>query len=240
MNKIFLYSRPCLRLKSTKLFFSTNAGAAASSLRERLAAIANDNVNGSTIAETNVDDGKLVQSAFEKYFNQTNSPISSIHNIRSGSHVDISAADIEKYIPEGLAGDLKEEFTFTQNQQHWMIRDSTKVVVRLIEEWEKQLKGTTKSADNRNNKALESVINVENLTDRKEWGDSTLQCYSFGNNLITDEVLKLAKSDDSQPGFIALNSKNSIVNQTIKNIKNKFNGKLPSKILLGGELLIPF
>lgn len=82
-------------------------------------------------------DGAELINFHTEYFQQPSAK--SVYDYRSGAYQEIDDKDLLRYFPEGLAGETKEEFEFS-NHKRWMIRDSTKIVYRLIEESEKRLK----------------------------------------------------------------------------------------------------
>ena len=42
------------------------------------------------------------------------SRVRNIHDVKEGGYVEISQRDIDRYLPEGLSGEMQEEFDFTE------------------------------------------------------------------------------------------------------------------------------
>ena len=42
------------------------------------------------------------------------SRVRNVHDVKEGGYVEISQKDIDKYLPEGLSGEMQEEFDFSE------------------------------------------------------------------------------------------------------------------------------
>jgi hypothetical protein len=61
---------------------------------------------------------------------------SSIHDLQHGAYVNLDAPTIDKYFPDGFAGDMHLEFELTQRTS-WMVRPASKFLCRMIDEYDK-------------------------------------------------------------------------------------------------------
>ena len=114
----------------------------------------------------------------------------------TGSYMTLNDDDISTYFPEGLAGELNEEFEMT-NEKKWMIRDPTKLVCRLIDNFEYYKKITNHE---RNDKIIQSNrIIIPTLTDNlKEWNDAVISVKHYGEELLNKQKISLKSSINLQ------------------------------------------
>ncbi len=154
-----------------------------------------------------------------------------IFKAQEGAYMDIDKLDIEKYFPEGFAGEANQEFEFS-GRHSWMIRDISKVVCNLIDEYEislKKNKGQSVDSirESKNRISLHKPVVIKGLTDKTEWNDSNIRIRSNGKDLLTT-------SDASNKGdFKIACGEGSIVNKFSDEI-NKLD-KFPDKILISGK-----
>lgn len=152
----------------------------------------------------------------------------SVYDMRSGSYQDITNSDVNRYLPEGFAGEVLQEFEFAGHQR-WMIRDSTKLMYRFIEETEKRLKFTPRSSHpvtSPEAQGMHTKINVPRLTDRKEWQSAHLEVTRFGHNV-------LSTSSTSSNTLETTKGPGSILESTIANLHSQ---PLSDRIMLTGKL----
>lgn len=79
-----------------------------------------------------------------------------------------------------------------------MIRDSTKLICRMVEEFEnagKRRRGDTEFQPNRQGLAV--PIDLPGLTDRDEWPDATLKAFYYGAELNKGFVRKSFSTNDT-------------------------------------------
>eukprot|EP00428_Durinskia_dybowskii_P066013 CAMPEP_0170364790 /NCGR_PEP_ID=MMETSP0117_2-20130122/5564_1 /TAXON_ID=400756 /ORGANISM="Durinskia baltica, Strain CSIRO CS-38" /LENGTH=700 /DNA_ID=CAMNT_0010619319 /DNA_START=113 /DNA_END=2215 /DNA_ORIENTATION=+ len=97
----------------------------------------------------------------------------------TGSYITLSESDA-RLIPEGFAGEAKEEFQVAKDKQkRWMIRDAAKLCCRLIDQYKFEKTGEEIHAVNLNTKKVE----FPGLTNRPEWHDSVMSVEHFGKEL---------------------------------------------------------
>ena len=112
-----------------------------------------------------------------------------------------------------------------------MIRDSRKLLCRLIEEVEPKLKKSGKSSTKSSSTiGLHSVINIPRLTDRPEWENSQLECSYFGKDIINKQNVNSKKTKGE---FEVTKGEESVLEKSIKQINEK--GGVPNKIILTGK-----
>ena len=196
--------------------------------------------------QSSPNENPLASITFDEHFNSTS--IADIHDVRFGGFVDLDTNDVQKFIPEGLAGELNDEFEFT-GRKSWMIRDSAKFLFRVIEEFENNNKGQESagaSKSNNVNQGLSSRITVPGLTDRPEWPEAKVQGYYFGSevnpvgrptldhNYMHNKLKgKLLESSDST-GYDNVSGEGSEVERMIEALKMK-NSPIPTKFMLTGD-----
>lgn len=205
-------------------------------------------------------DGTDLAKYYAEYFYSPSNQ--NAYDIRSGSYMDVDEKDILRYFPEGLAGETDEEFQYS-NKKRWMIRDSTKVLFRIIEETEKRLKYDPQEALDKNVKkskapsdllsadpvaappkvegvGLHSAVRIPRLEGQAEWPDSQLRVSYFGQDLFpTDEV-----SSEEMGGFVKTKGPGSPLEQTIDALnaaaKKDKKESIPDRIVLSGKFRFLF
>lgn len=219
-----------------------------SALRSRTLALSTiaQQVDAATAAELQRDavhvttsaDGAMLKSFYPQHFNGDGA--ASWYDMRSGSYVKLSKEDLEKYLPEGVAGETAQEFAFTK-QNAWMVRDTTKVLCRLVEEVEGRLKKPFSHASNSQVQGLHSVIELPRLTDRPEWEAAQLEISCYGQTVISpnDELNKSvfpAPVSSSGEAMIHGKGPKSLLERLVKKIGQR-DGGVPNKIMLTGKSL---
>ena len=154
-----------------------------------------------------------------------------IYDVQEGGFVTLNPQELDKYLPEGLSGELDDEFDFSDRKE-WMIRDSTKLLCRLVEEFE-----NSKSVDTHfhsPNKSLHSSIFVPGLSDRPEWNDSHLRVKYYGA-----EINRPVKNTFKAPAALAVVSgQDSVVEDCIVKLRDVSKSQpMPTKVMLTGALL---
>jgi hypothetical protein len=189
-----------------------------------------DNLGLDTVASrgTGVDVQFPPLSKFEEIFNS--SSCKDIHDVKEGGYVDLDAKDIATYFPEGMAGEMDEEFEFS-GRTAWMVRDSGKLLCRLVEEFEMS-KGIdlVKNTNRGTLQGLSAPLNVPGLTDRPEWDDAKMRVFQYGTDFTSHEKKEVGVN------LVAVRGEGSIVEDVIKRLKTSPTG-VPTKVMLTGELL---
>lgn len=198
-------------------------------------------------------DGLELAKFYPEYFASKSNQ--SVYDMRTGSYQDVDEQDIAKYFPEGLAGEATSEFQFSRKKR-WMVRDSTKVLFRLIEETEKALNyvphvqkadAEVPVADNANGAASEGVpkiegvgiheaVNIPRLTGLREWDNSELKVTYFGKELYSNTPVPATDFE----GFVLTKGRGSPLENTIDALKAAAAADkkpLPDRIMLSGTSL---
>lgn len=147
--------------------------------------------------------------------------IASVHDYPEGGYVDIDSADLDKFMPEGLAGDADDDFQFMKRRA-WMIRDSSKLLFHIIEEHEAKFLGNPSAVANLT-QSFQTPVNLPGFTDRKEWLNAGMKVYRHEKVLPQPERL-------TKGGLKALKGPGSISYEYMSTLKDD----LPDKILLQG------
>lgn len=155
----------------------------------------------------------------------------SLYNIREGMYIDIPQTDVEKYFPEGLAGDSKEEFEYSQRNS-WMMRDVTKLLCRLVDEFSPSSASTpstsSMSSAPPSKQSVISPIVVPELTDKPEWLKSTLRVKRFGSELPYTKPI-------NESGLTIVNGPGSLVQEYYSALSTNPNYATPNKVMLTGD-----
>lgn len=184
-------------------------------------------------------DISLEKLKFEDVFNA--SSCKDIHDVREGGYVDLDANEINKIIPEGLAGELDDEFDFT-GRMSWMVRDSGKFLCRVIEEFEASKKsGETDASKKAQSRGFASPINLSGLTDRPEWPDAKVHMFRLGTEVVVSQNnTSSSGSATNQNGKEGADLKvvrgdGSVVEGLLSSVRASNEQKVPTKIVLTGK-----
>lgn len=111
------------------------------------------------------------------------------YGAREGEYIEVSNDEIAKYLPEGLAGETKDEFDLTRQNQ-WMVRSSSKIMCRLLDRFAEISAGKVRQTLPKN---VNAKVVVSGLTDKSEWDAAlpSIQTYSkeimnYQNTLESD------------------------------------------------------
>lgn len=159
---------------------------------------------------------------FQNSFDATG--YSDFYSIQEGGYVNLDRRELDKYFPEGFAGELDSEFEFT-GRKSWMVRDSSKFLCRLIDKFEASKKG--EECDEAGT-GYRTQVTVPGLTDRSEWRDSNLRVFYNG--------IELAKNTDVKPNkkkLVAVSGKGSTVGELLTELET-MTDEVPKKIMLAG------
>jgi hypothetical protein len=98
-----------------------------------------------------------------------------------GSYVLLTDEDLA-LLPEGLAGEMKEEFEvkLANDQRRWMVRDSTKLLCQILDD-HKAARATNVDEIPR---FEYDRVEFPGLTDRPEWIDSIMRVDMWGDKII--------------------------------------------------------
>ena len=161
----------------------------------------------STVAATEVEsDLKEVHLAytFQSHFNFNTASLSDL-SIPEGGYIDISKDDLEKYLPEGLAGEGNEEMQFATANK-WMVREAGKLLCTIVDKYPKKSINnsvtdatTTTTVNNTPKLRFRIPIDIPGLTNRPEWDSAKLKIQHFGKDL---------SAINSQETSVAVNTPN--------------------------------
>lgn len=129
--------------------------------------------------------------SFQSHFHAKNLLPQDLHLTPEGCYVEVSEKDIKEYLPEGLAGDLDEEFEFSGNKL-WMMRDVGKVLMRLVDEFPTNNKANSlpPKTTNKSTKSFRLPIDVDGLTTRPEWSTAVTKIEYYGNDMNSARITK--------------------------------------------------
>jgi hypothetical protein len=172
---------------------------------------------------------------FKKHF--LTGSAANIHHVKEGGYMELDEADIKKYFPDGFIGDIEKEFEYSENKA-WMIRDSTKLLCRIIEEFDEAKSRTDgKPIDESNREAtLKQTVSlrpqVAGLTDRPPRKDESMKVYMYGKQINQEARPNIGNFD-----IIA--GQGSLVEDCVEKIKigDSYHGpKFPKQIMVTGIL----
>lgn len=165
-----------------------------------------------------------------------------IHDIQEGGYVSVSKEDRDKYFPEGLAGEMSEEFEFT-GRESWMVRDGAKILCRILEKFE----ASKSKFDVSKNSApgFRTKVNLEGLTDRSEWSDSKMKVIYYGKEIdnTSSSSSSLPTNAGGDEKLVIVKGSGSKVENVLDNLSTMCTAdskEFPSKIVLTGNFFIYF
>lgn len=142
---------------------------------------------------------------------------------QEGGYQHIKKSDLEKYFPYGPSGEVPEEFEHKEIAS-WMIRHPTKIVLKLLEEHEAAVNGTTANHE----AGLRYPVNLPGLTDLTLWPGSNVEAYSYNNtNLIKNP-------DPTHNDMKVVMGKGSVQDSLIEELRKR-RDVLPKKVMLVGD-----
>eukprot|EP01038_Epipyxis_sp_PR26KG_P003963 gene3963-5683_t len=175
-----------------------------------------------------VEEIKSVQDYFTESFDYKYAAKKTIYTIREGGFVKLNDNQIENYFPEGFAGEIGKEFEQC-NCSAWMVRDGTKVLCNLIDEFKIQKLPNLKNLKSIKDQVLHSRIEVEKLTDRPDWQETKMEVRVFGEKIDVED-------DNNGPtGHVISYGPDSKIKNYINGIKSKTSGLIPDKIMITGD-----
>ena len=118
-----------------------------------------------------------------------------IYSVQEGGYVDLEPKELDQYFPEGLAGEMEAEFEFS-GRQSWMVRDSSKLLCRILDEFKAKSAGGGGGGGGASGPVIHKAITLPSLTDRPEWVGSTMRVQYFGKDLLSppQETIAMPKS----------------------------------------------
>jgi len=144
-----------------------------------------------------LDEGSALKQLHHDYFSCNDA--SNLLNVRSGAYVEVPLDALTKFVPEGLNGDIKDEFKFSHKNM-WMIRDTSKLVCKIIDHFETTLRSPTKS-DNLVSQSVQQSLPVSHTEyiNRPEWETARLKCSVFGKDVGSDNLDDINKYFEGKP-----------------------------------------
>lgn len=155
----------------------------------------------------------------------------SIYNYREGGYSKIEKAWLESYFPEGLAGEMQKEFECSGTRS-WMIRLNSKILCRILDEYELNSTGSSSIPINQDRGAPASAcVEIPGLTDRPPLRSTMPSATIYGKELF-HRFEGIKKLKGTPPPSI---NQNTISKDYIERIKEAHNGGIPTKILISGK-----
>jgi hypothetical protein len=172
-----------------------------------------------------------------------------IYAVPEGGFVEVDPVQLDKFLPEGMCGPVEDGLelnnTAKKGQPVWMIRESTKLVCRIIDEYDAHLHSKNKSSDKE--PVIHEVIHprrvhVPHLTDREEWTDNVIKVTRYGKDLVNASTEKLQGASN----YIRIHKKEDcVVDSAMEQIKHEIKAEgektgnksleFPNKVMLMGE-----
>ena len=175
------------------------------------------------------------------------SPSKNIYTFPEGGFQEVSLTDIDKYLPEGLSHGVEEVLNTNNNsnsnsKSYWMIRESSKLLCRLVDEVQSKLLPTSTEPTNNIEIVHRRNVHIPLLTDREEWSGSVLQVSRYGNPLVNATKKTLQGESNyvhiSKQGDCAVDACLSRIYEEVaaENKKRGTSVGFPDKILLTGKM----
>lgn len=189
-----------------------------SEFRRQLSSHASSSSTSSQSAFTYDPLAKVSNLRFDSVFDKNGA---SVHAVPEGGYVTLNARELDELMPEGLAGEVEDEFAYSRRKA-WMIRQPTKILCRLIEKFD----GLDETSGNHSWKQASERVEWSGLTDRPEWPQSQLKVRYFGKAIASD-ASSLATDG-------VLPSRNSSSDDLVSKLLEESKG-VPNKIMLYGK-----
>lgn len=176
------------------------------------------------------DASDLLANKFGTTFDSRHPP--SMYDIRQGGYVNIDPSSVQKYFPEGLAGEAMTEFELAHSKS-WMVRDSTKILCRILDEFvvKNASKYTSVTPVRIEGGSLSSSrVNLAGYTDRPAMRSSIVQAQAYGTELL-NTYSPLGKLRGAPP---QIDSQANNLNQYMAKITEAHGGSVPTRVLLTG------
>lgn len=172
---------------------------------------------------------------YTSYFQTNRKNADNILALRSGSIVELNPEIIEKYHPDGLAGEAATDQEFL-NGNSWMIRDSTKFMCKLLLRFEALKNGKTANASD--NKQVFSTIELPGLTNRSEWSSAKLSIRQFGK----EKFQTYANTANTSSANVAVDSpieqNDEALDNCLRELSTTDLETFPKKIMLTGTNIV--
>lgn len=183
---------------------------------------------------------------FTKDFLSSSAQLADVHSVQEGTFLPVDMEQFDRYLPEGcsgpmeealgLGGDTKKQAAFRDDEESenkvWMVRESTKLVCKLIDEHDARITGKKQDRKASSVRTRRS-FHVPGLTDREEWPANTLKVTQYGRDLcnFSKETLQ------GKRNYVRLTKREeSAVDTVMDKLKAApADSALPDKILLTGE-----
>lgn len=131
--------------------------------------------NLKTSVEETADEGAALKQLHHDYFIAPEN--SNLYAVRSGSYMQVPDNIISTTVPEGLGGEITDEFKFSHKKQ-WMIRDATKIICHILDNFQSD----TKSSTSLSNDIL--PFSPTQFSGKPEWESAKLQISLNGRDVL--------------------------------------------------------
>lgn len=128
-----------------------------------------------TGVEETFDEGIALKQLQQEYFTAPES--SSLYAVRSGSYIQVSDDIVSKCVPEGLGGEIIDEFKFSHKKM-WMVRDATKIICNLLDNF----KDDANSSSSLSNDIVS--FTPAQFNGKAEWDSAQLQISNNGKDVL--------------------------------------------------------
>lgn len=167
-----------------------------------------------------------------------NDTTTSLYDVPEGGYMKIDKKTIGEVFPEGLGGEIAQEFIFTRDNA-WMVRGTSKLLCRILDE---KAGVDTNSLD----KTLQTNVTIEGLTDRHELNCAVPSIKSYGTELLTRDVvasITAASQQGEDDKFSVIRGPGSFTETALQVIKShkpyksanaRWEKEVPNVILLHG------
>lgn len=147
---------------------------------------------------------------------------SDVQFTQEGGFVTLDADEMGRVFPTGMAGELDGDA--------FMVRDSSKLLCRLMEDFESRCKiGTGVSSLPVGHRY---PVVVPGLTDLPQWDNSSTKVFSYSNDDLNSGVDK-----PETPGGekMIVRGEGSMVEGVVQQLQQKMNAQLPTRVMLTGK-----
>jgi len=184
---------------------------------------------------------------FEKDFLAPSSK--NIYAVPEGGFVEVDPVQLDKFLPEGMCGPVEDGLELNnptkKGKPVWMIREGTKLLCRVIDEYDAHLYHKSKSSEKE--PVIHEVVHprrvhVPQLTDKDEWSDNVIKVTRYGKDLVNASTEKL----QGKTNFVRIHKQEDcVVDTCVEQIKHEIKVEatktgntaleFPGKVMVTGE-----
>lgn len=171
---------------------------------------------------SNLDENDKYSHQLYRYEVDFKAECKDVQFAQEGAFIELSKETMQKIFPTGVAGELEENA--------FMVRDTGKLLCRLIEDFESRCKIGTGVASLP--QGLRFPVGLPGLTDLPQWDNTRTQVFSYSNENLNTLRERPMTADGEH---MIVRGEGSIVEEVVQKLRNISNNELPARVILTGK-----